>query len=232
MVRKGETFATLGLAVFSLLALTSWQIESQSNPTRPSEMLNSKADATDLSEIVIPTSNVVISSSSAFHCPVTTPQIVPESQIPTDSWSDPIHSDRWYASTDRKILAVPFQLRVGGNKFGWLRPAGAELHVKGHRIDGDAPPMGASVPCCYPGAFQVSGLYFPTGGCWEIEANSEGSVLRIVAVVENHTTLHNRRVRCKDLANAVHSSTGIIVGKVVRAESDTSGYIWESLNVT
>jgi hypothetical protein len=67
-----------------------------------------------------------------------------------------------------------FPLRAGdeGNKLGWFRPAGAELVITGQRLDGDAPSLLAEIPCCYPTRFQATGLYFPTEGCWEVNAKS------------------------------------------------------------
>ncbi len=72
-----------------------------------------------------------------------------------------------------------FPLRAGeeGNKLGWFRPAGAELVITGQRLDGDAPSLQAEIPCCYPTRFQATGLYFPTEGCWEVNAKSGGREL-------------------------------------------------------
>ena len=77
-------------------------------------------------------------------------------------------------------------LRAGadGNKVGWFRPEGAALEISGRRLDGDAPPMEAEVPCCYPTRFQATGLRFPTPGCWEVTAKAGDKVLTFIARVE------------------------------------------------
>lgn len=71
-----------------------------------------------------------------------------------------------------------------GIKVGWFRPAGEELVVTARRLDGDAPPFEAHVPCCYPTRFQASGLYFPTPGCWEVTATAGDSSLVFTVVID------------------------------------------------
>lgn len=76
-------------------------------------------------------------------------------------------------------------LHAGGEgiKMGWFRPAGAELVITGERIDGEAPPLEAHAPCCYPTRFQASGLVFPTEGCWQVNAEAEGKTLSFIVWV-------------------------------------------------
>lgn len=78
------------------------------------------------------------------------------------------------------------KLRAGGEgiKMGWFRPAGATLEVTGQRLDGEAPALEFHAPCCYPTRFQASGLYFPAGGCWQIDARAAESALSFVVWVE------------------------------------------------
>ena len=71
-----------------------------------------------------------------------------------------------------------------GVKVGWFRPAGADLEITGQRLDGQAPPLKAHVPCCYPTRFQATGLSFPTEGCWEVTARAAESELSFVVWVE------------------------------------------------
>jgi hypothetical protein len=80
--------------------------------------------------------------------------------------------------------AGPLKAGDEGNKVGWFRPAGADLIIAGHRLDGDAPPLEAEASCCYPTRFQTSGLYFPTEGCWEINAKAAESELTFVVWVQ------------------------------------------------
>ena len=78
-----------------------------------------------------------------------------------------------------------FPLRAGeeGNKLGWFRPAGAELVITGQRLDGDASTLEVDIPCCYPTRFQATGLYFPTEGCWEVNAKSGDRELSFIVWV-------------------------------------------------
>jgi hypothetical protein len=69
-------------------------------------------------------------------------------------------------------------------KVGWFRPKGTELIISGQRLDGNAPPLEAEVPCCYPTRFQTSGLYFPTEGCWKVTAKAADSELSFIVWVE------------------------------------------------
>jgi hypothetical protein len=91
-----------------------------------------------------------------------------------------IWASAWWA-----VEAEPYpRLNKEGEKVGWFRPEGAPLVITGRRIDGEAPPLEAEVPCCYSTRFQASGLYFPTEGCWEITAKASGSELSFVVWVE------------------------------------------------
>jgi hypothetical protein len=56
--------------------------------------------------------------------------------------------------------------------------------ITGQRLDAEAPSLESHVPCCYPTRFQSSGLYFPTEGCWEINAKTEDRELSFVVWVE------------------------------------------------
>ncbi len=75
------------------------------------------------------------------------------------------------------------RLVVGGNKVLWIRPAGTTLTIIGKRLDGNAPPASADIPCCYPTGFQVSGLSFSSEGCWQITAKAGERELRFVTRV-------------------------------------------------
>ena len=67
-----------------------------------------------------------------------------------------------------------------GVKFGWWRTVPGDLVIATRRIDAPAAPLPASIPCCYPGAFQVSGLRFAGYGCWEITGTVSGRSLTFV----------------------------------------------------
>lgn len=221
----------IGLLAFAAFVLSSWQSQVRVIAQQPTETIIPQQSAKVSPMTVTPTRASAQAPDAAAACRVTEAVPVPDSQIPSDSWADPIHSPAWYRSADGKILAPADSLHVGGNKFAWLRPAGAQLRVMGRRLDREAPPMGASIPCCYPGVFQVSGLYFPTGGCWEIEAKVEGSILRFVVQVQGPADPEVQRVHCTGLEDAVRSSDGIILGKVQQTERDSRGYSWQHVSV-
>jgi hypothetical protein len=71
-----------------------------------------------------------------------------------------------------------------GFKVGWFRPEGAELEITGQRLDAQALPLKADIPCCYPTRFQATGLLFPTAGCWQIVAKAADSELSLIVRVE------------------------------------------------
>jgi len=106
-------------------------------------------------------------------------------QPPQDPNADAFGYGPWHVSSDRKIWANS-HYRAGddGNKVIWIRPQGSELTITGRRIDGPSPPLRVQFPAIYPWSFQVTGLYFPTPGCWEIVAHAGNSELRITTRVE------------------------------------------------
>jgi hypothetical protein len=54
-------------------------------------------------------------------------------------------------------------------KLGWWRSVPGKLRIRGRRLDASAPPLRAYVPTGYGSTgFQVSGLTFPTAGCWRV----------------------------------------------------------------
>ena len=72
-------------------------------------------------------------------------------------------------------------------KFWWYRDEAARgrLTISGHRLDGPAPPLKASVPEGYGEVgFQATGLVFPTPGCWQVTATSGNATLTFVTFVE------------------------------------------------
>ncbi len=126
----------------------------------------------------------------------------------------------------------PSNLRAGGNKVGWSRLPGASLTVTGHRLDGTAPPLKASIPCCYSEGFQASGLTFPTEGCWEIVAKSNGSELRVVVqVAPNERFPVKGQTACDTPAELIHNTDVIVIGSVDETETDERTYAWQTLRV-
>lgn len=71
-------------------------------------------------------------------------------------------------------------------KFGWFRGEGlrGKLKIHGKRLDAPAPPLRASIPCCYgETGFQATGLIFPTDGCWEVTGEVADTSLTFVTRV-------------------------------------------------
>lgn len=81
-----------------------------------------------------------------------------------------------------------------GMKFWWWRGVPGELEITGRRLDGDAPPMSASIPDGYgQTGFQASALIFPTEGCWEVTGRLEDATLTFVTrVVDNYPPFEAR----------------------------------------
>lgn len=132
----------------------------------------------------LPSASSQTEDSSADICTVTEP----ESLTPPEDTAvqDPPAPGYYFANEDRSILASAWwadqeeyhlSASSGGVKVGWFRPAGAALEITGQRTDAEAPPLEASVPCCYPTQFQATGLIFPTEGCWEVTAKAADSEL-------------------------------------------------------
>lgn len=125
-------------------------------------------------------------------CPVSEPTwVIPPEDSAVQGTSDYSY---YFVNADSTIWASAwwtgweeeYPLRAGeeGNKVGWFRPAGVKLEITGQRLDGQAPPLEAHVPCCYPTRFQATGLYFPTEGCWEVTARAADSLLSFIVRVE------------------------------------------------
>lgn len=91
-----------------------------------------------------------------------------------------IWASAWWTGAEENYLNTS----EDGIKVGWFRPAGATLEISGQRIDGQAPPLEANVPCCYPTQFQATGLMFPTEGCWKVTAQAADEALSFVVWIE------------------------------------------------
>lgn len=117
-------------------------------------------------------------------CPVTTPE---SATPPDDPNADPFGPGPWFINADQTIwVDWGAGWRAGqsaSNKVIWLRPAASNLILSGQRLDDASPPMEATIPCCYTTGFQVTGLYFPTGGCWEVTAQAGESQLLFVVEI-------------------------------------------------
>jgi len=91
-----------------------------------------------------------------------------------------IMASAWWARSENDFPLILEE----GIKVGWFKPEGAELIITGQRLDGDAPALESHVPCCYPTRFQATGLYFPVGGCWEVNAKAADKELSFIVWLE------------------------------------------------
>lgn len=70
-------------------------------------------------------------------------------------------------------------------KWSWYRFVPGTLSITGRRLDAEAPPLTAWVPSGYGDrGFQVSGLTFPTEGCWEVMGHLGEADLTFVVTVD------------------------------------------------
>lgn len=69
-------------------------------------------------------------------------------------------------------------------KWAWYRFKSGTLTITGQRLDAPAPPLEAWIPEGYGDTgFQVSGITFPTTGCWEVTGHlGEDSLTFVVWV--------------------------------------------------
>ena len=125
-----------------------------------------------------------IAALSMTSCEVTEP-------VRAEPLKDP-NADRfgfgpWYINADRTIWAGwdvgKWVSGEKGNKVLWIRPQGTQLKISGRQLEGDAAPLEARIPCCYPTGFQSTRLIFPTAGCWQVTATAGNSTLTFVANV-------------------------------------------------
>ena len=71
-----------------------------------------------------------------------------------------------------------------GVKFGWDRSAHGALVIATRRLDAVTVPQSADVPGGYGDTgFQVSGLNFPSPGCWQVSGTVGGKALTFVVIV-------------------------------------------------
>jgi hypothetical protein len=103
---------------------------------------------------------------------------------PQQPGAGPLGEGPWYVNDDRSIWAPALKWKAGkGEKVIWIRPWGKDLAVTGRRLDGPTVPLKFKAPCCYPWGFQVTGLMFPTEGCWEVTVKAGKSKLIFIIQV-------------------------------------------------
>jgi len=115
-------------------------------------------------------------------CPVTQPSDPP--LTPPESLGTKTGPYGFWYGNDALWVILRNDGMTWGGKFGWWRTAPGQLTIEGRRLDAPSPPLAASIPSGYGDTgFQVSGLEFPTTGCWEVTGNVAGTELRFVVTV-------------------------------------------------
>jgi hypothetical protein len=132
--------------------------------------------------------------ATPFPCPISEPNGVsaPEgSSRAGDYGNEALWTNLAMWGEEPGIVAVPNDGhllpdgQVVGLKWAWWRFAEGELTIEGRRLDAPAPPLEAEVPEGYGASgFQVSGITFPTDGCWEVTGRvGDDSLTFVVQVV-------------------------------------------------
>ena len=127
------------------------------------------------------------SATLSFRCPVTIPNGSHGPGVVTDSTPTPTSHGNGKIWTvlpiDGKLRITPERDGSTGEKFPWWKEVPSPLTVTGRRLDGPAAPLRAWIPSGYGEKFQATGLYFPTGGCWEITGKAGDAELTFVVDV-------------------------------------------------
>lgn len=130
----------------------------------------------------------VTSSAAVPACPVT----LPNGNTPPGERAAPTHygdGSLWVALWPGGVVhARPTDVSPDGAitmKFPWWRAIHGTLSIAGHRLDGSAPALWASIPDGYGDiGFQATAITFPTAGCWEVTGTVGASYLRFVTLVQ------------------------------------------------
>ena len=148
----------------------------------------------------MPRSTGAVPSLFTGPCPVTTPPPVAQTPPPsTGTGSNPnlvftAGPGNFLFGNDAAIAILPNDGTIhpsdpsrglpGGVKFAWWRIAHGALVVATRRLDAVTVPQSADVPGGYGDTgFQVSGLYFPAPGCWQVSGTVGGKTVTFVVNV-------------------------------------------------
>jgi hypothetical protein len=133
--------------------------------------------------------------ASPTPCPVTQPN----GNNPMEMGADPggygnesLWTNLWmWGEGEVPAWATARHLQPNGSyadlKWAWYRYVPGRQTIEGQRLDGPAPPLRADIPDGYGDiGFQVSGITFPTAGCWEITGRVGDASLTFVTLVRSH----------------------------------------------
>ncbi len=128
-------------------------------------------------------------------CPVTEPNepLPPRGEnLGVDGWfgNRALSTNVWMWGEDGvRLPETDEHVRADGAiaelKWAWYRYVSGSLGIEGRRLDGPAAPLVAEIPDGYGASgFQVSGLTFPSEGCWEVTGSVGTERLTFVVLVE------------------------------------------------
>jgi len=157
-------------------------------------------------------------SNDTFICPVTEPN---GSLPPGETVESPEYLGNGELWTilwpDGKVRMETYNKEPDGAfsmKWGWVRAVTGPLTIEGHRLDTDAPPLRADIPDGYGDTgFQVSGLIFPTTGCWEVTGRVGDASLTFVTEVVFGEATPTPEVQINTTPNPTLESTNPHQGK-------------------
>jgi hypothetical protein len=132
------------------------------------------------------------SERAAFDCPITLPngQTPPgESAAQSHHGNGELYTTLWPKGEIEFRPSGPGEIREDGSlamKFPWWRGEGIRgpIEVSGKRLDRPGQGVTVETPAGYGDTgFQASALVFPSEGCWEVRAQSDGAELIFVVKV-------------------------------------------------
>lgn len=180
---RARLLTVVSLAVCAVLGAIGVSADAAAPGARETSRPNSVAE----------TAATPVPSLAGDECPVTAPNgnmpDHPDAGNPEyigGYGNDALWTNVWMAGKGKTVLR-PYDDKPNGPygaKWAWFRHVPGELTIEGHRLDAPAPPLEADVPDGYGDrGFQVSGLFFPTPGCWEITGYVGGERLTFVVLV-------------------------------------------------
>lgn len=132
------------------------------------------------------------SPAKEFECPVTLPNgRTPPGEVASHNHhgNGELFTALWPEGLIRFNPDGPGEIRPDGSmamKFPWWRGEGVSgpIEVSGERLDRPGQGVTAEMPDGYGDTgFQASALVFPSEGCWEVRAQSDGAELIFVVDV-------------------------------------------------
>jgi hypothetical protein len=135
-------------------------------------------------------SEALVSPEAPSSCPITKPNgnNPPGDSGPGGYGNEALWTNLYMWSEDGTVPVdrehVLADGEFGGMKWAWYRFVPGKLTIEGRRLDGPAGPLRADIPDGYGVmGFQVSGLIFPTDGCWEVTGRVGDASLTFVTYV-------------------------------------------------